>query len=72
MTEQSQPLIARGRRVKLKIGEHYGHVTGLEQDRFQVTYDAGVSSEGGRERKRSGGKYWYRRAAITRFEVIAK
>jgi hypothetical protein len=69
MTESAQARIARGRRVKLIVGGHYGHVTGLEQDRFQVTYDSAVTSEGGRERKRSGGKYWYRMPAAARFEV---
>lgn len=64
------PAVTRGRRVKLKIGEHYGHITGLEQDMFQVTYDSVLLTEGGRARSRSGGRYWYRLPAIARFEVM--
>lgn len=70
MTEQSQPRIALGRRVELIIGPHLGNVTGVQQGRFQVTFDGGMSSEGGRARRRSGGRYWYPLSAAARFKVL--
>jgi hypothetical protein len=71
MTE-TQARIARGRRVKLTVGGHLGNVTGVTATHFEVTFDSVSLTEGGRPRRRSGGRYWYRTAtSASRFEVLS-